>query len=316
MDLRRFMAHRDRGGIPGGAGESTGVPAARRLPVARASLLRGGPSDARRKENALVKIQEAAKIIKAVEASPVTFERETWERSIRPHYEQARRLFQELRGVPASDNFKESDPRFAELTQAANAAMQSITEALAAGRAARIEFIESKLTEASTELEEVEGFDADSQDPETQALCDRSASLHDDIEDLIMGSSHSSDEELVEEANDAAKLQAEGHVLAMQMNRHHQHLAAAARRFADRKPLGSRRSASPPRIRRNSDSGPSHSDRRGRRENSLSKGRAAHQHIPQLSQRQAYLHGVSERALLGRYGYSRTADGRRPSTQC
>lgn len=74
------------------------------------------------------------------------------------------------------------------------------------------------MTEASSELEQVEPFESADQDSVIKGLSERSVTIHDDIEDLIMGCGHSEDEELVDEATQAAKLQAEAHVLAMQVS--------------------------------------------------------------------------------------------------
>jgi hypothetical protein len=68
-DLRRRLTLRNTGGVaPSGQG-SPNLPLARRSTVARASLLRGGPSDARRNHEALVKIKAAEEVSKMLEVS-------------------------------------------------------------------------------------------------------------------------------------------------------------------------------------------------------------------------------------------------------
>jgi hypothetical protein len=86
--------------------------------------------------------------------------------------------------------------------------------------AARIDFIESKLLEASSELEHVDPFESADYDSDSnvRSFSERSATMHDNIEGLLMDCGHSGDEELLGEATEAAKLNAEARVLAMQVS--------------------------------------------------------------------------------------------------
>lgn len=71
LDLRRQLAyHRHGWAPPGSQGSSGSVTPSRRGPlVARASLLRGGVSDIRKKEDALVKIRDAEAMYRLVNVS-------------------------------------------------------------------------------------------------------------------------------------------------------------------------------------------------------------------------------------------------------
>lgn len=68
------------------------------------------------------------------------------------------------------------------------------------------------------ELEEVEPFESEDQDEIVTRLSTDCAAIHDDIEHITMGCNHASDEELIGETTEAARLRAKGRVLVMQVS--------------------------------------------------------------------------------------------------